>query len=289
MRVDNYLSLSHPIHLHFHNQSNASYHNLHSHEGIEFLYIHKGTGQVVIEQHLYEVSPGTLFVFRPFELHHVAMEGSDTHPYVRSVFNFRPTVIEQYIGTFPALQSFFLNIWNGKSEDRVLTDLPKCEVNAFFEIHKQRFTATESKEEIHEYALFIIAFLHYIRFYWEQQNVTQTKGVRGDYSPVEQIVQWIYDNYKEDFSLKMLASLVHLSPNHVSSLFHKTTGSTISEYLIARRLQQACQLLITSTRSIQQVGEEVGLSNCSYFCKVFRKNIGMSPRQFRKSNGYADD
>jgi YesN/AraC family two-component response regulator len=97
------------------------------------------------------------------------------------------------------------------------------------------------------------------------------------------IFDWIENHFQEDFQLDMLAKEIHLSPNHVSYIFHKETGSSISDYLAARRLQEACSLLRTSSLNIQEVGYRVGFGNFSYFCKFFKKHIGMTPHQFRQN------
>ncbi|MNY49646.1 Bifunctional transcriptional activator/DNA repair enzyme AdaA [compost metagenome] len=105
-------------------------------------------------------------------------------------------------------------------------------------------------------------------------------------STAERMLAWIEAHYMEPFKLDELASAVHLSPNHVSTTFHQSIGSTITEYLTARRIRQACWLLRTTDLSVQDIGEAVGLSNFSYFCQLFKKHVGFTPYKFKGMSGY---
>ena len=85
-----------------------------------------------------------------------------------------------------------------------------------------------------------------------------------------------------DLSLSMVASHIGITPNYLSTLFSKETGETFSEYLNCIRIRRAAQLLKSSSGSINQIAEKTGYSDALYFSKVFRRLIGMSPREFRR-------
>lgn len=89
----------------------------------------------------------------------------------------------------------------------------------------------------------------------------------------------------EEFQLDVLAHAVHLSPNHVSAAFRQSVGTSITEYLTARRIRQACWLLRTSDVSVQEVGQSIGLSNFPYFCQLFKKHVGLTPYKFKRTMG----
>ncbi len=86
----------------------------------------------------------------------------------------------------------------------------------------------------------------------------------------------------EAFDLKRVAAAVHLTPNHVSAVFRRTVGSSITEYLTARRIRQACVLLRTTALSVQEVCRAFGLSNCAYFCGLFKKHVGLTPYCYKR-------
>jgi len=67
----------------------------------------------------------------------------------------------------------------------------------------------------------------------------------------------------------------------VSRIFRQETGSSITDYLTARRIKQACRLLQTTSLPVDRVGIEVGLPNMSYFIQLFKKVTGVTPLKFR--------
>jgi YesN/AraC family two-component response regulator len=98
-------------------------------------------------------------------------------------------------------------------------------------------------------------------------------------------LDWLEQHFMEEFQLEKLANEVHLSPSYLSNIFHKEIGSSISDYLAVRRIQEACMLLKTTSLSVLDIGQRVGLNNASYFCKFFKKYVGMTPYNFKKLNG----
>lgn len=76
---------------------------------------------------------------------------------------------------------------------------------------------------------------------------------------------------------ELLAQSVHLTPSHISATFRQAVGSTITDYLTAVRVRQACLLLRTGGKSVEEIGRVVGLQNTSYLCQMFKKHVGISP------------
>ena len=85
-----------------------------------------------------------------------------------------------------------------------------------------------------------------------------------------------------ELSLSMVAGHIGITPNYLSTLFSKETGETFSEYLNSVRIRRAAQLLKSSSDSINEIAVKTGYSDALYFSKVFRRLIGMSPREFRR-------
>ena len=95
--------------------------------------------------------------------------------------------------------------------------------------------------------------------------------------------KYIESNYaNENLTLGEVASKIGITPNYLSSIFGKDDGENFSEYLNRIRIQKAAQLLKSSSMSIDNIAHEVGYSDSFYFSKVFRKLIGITPREYRK-------
>jgi YesN/AraC family two-component response regulator len=94
-------------------------------------------------------------------------------------------------------------------------------------------------------------------------------------------MRWIEEHYREEISLETLAEETHLSKFYVSRIFREETGSSITDYLTARRIKQACRLLQTTDLSVEQIGIRVGYPNASYFIQLFKKVVGVTPLKYR--------
>ena len=138
--------------------------------------------------------------------------------------------------------------------------------------------------------LFLTAFTHQLRTDIETAHTSQTALLypRKSSTTAERMLSWIEDNYSKPFKLEELAQAVHLTPNHVSATFRQSIGSTVTEYLTARRIRQACWLLKTTDMSVQDIGEAVGLGNFSYFCQLFKKHVGYTPYTFKGMHRYGE-
>ena len=99
----------------------------------------------------------------------------------------------------------------------------------------------------------------------------------------------INENYRQELSLRVLADGVHLNPNYFHRLFTAACGITPLQYLTEVRISHAKYELLNTDRSVTEIAELCGFSTYNYFCAVFRKRCGMSPRDFRKkANNYYD-
>ena len=82
-------------------------------------------------------------------------------------------------------------------------------------------------------------------------------------------------------SLTEVAAQAHLSPSHFSTVFSQETGQTFKDYLTEIRIRTAKDLLRTTTLKSFEIADQVGYSDPHYFSYVFRKHIGLSPKEFR--------
>ena len=76
---------------------------------------------------------------------------------------------------------------------------------------------------------------------------------------------------------------MHLSPQHLSRMFHKEMGITFIDYLTRVRIRKAIGLLYQDDLKMYEIAENVGYATQHYFSNVFKKNMGVSPAEYRKS------
>lgn len=105
-----------------------------------------------------------------------------------------------------------------------------------------------------------------------------------NFSPViQKAVLYIENNLSGDLSLRTLSKESSVSPGYFSSLFRKETGLSLTEYVNTKRTEYAKHLLKTTPHQVQTVAQMCGILDFHYFCRVFKKNTGMTPTQFRES------
>jgi AraC family transcriptional regulator len=91
----------------------------------------------------------------------------------------------------------------------------------------------------------------------------------------------VREQLAEEITVEALAELVHLSPFHFSRVFKQATGLSPLQYVTRERVTLAQQLIRETSRSLIDVGLEVGYSSPSHFAKVFRRVTGVTPTEFR--------
>jgi AraC-like DNA-binding protein len=94
-------------------------------------------------------------------------------------------------------------------------------------------------------------------------------------------IDHISRHYDADIDLDLLASLCCLSTSHLIRCFKRLANCTPHEYLLAYRLRQSKQLLLTTALSIDQIAERCGFNSASHFARAFRSENGISPSEFR--------
>lgn len=100
---------------------------------------------------------------------------------------------------------------------------------------------------------------------------------------IDKAREFIKAQYKNDeMSLQTVASYVNVSSNHFSAIFRKETGETFIDYLTKVRMDNAKDLLTCTSMKTSEIGFEVGYKDPHYFSYIFKKTIGMSPKEYRR-------
>lgn len=100
---------------------------------------------------------------------------------------------------------------------------------------------------------------------------------------VKQALIFINLNISSNLTVKKVANEIGLSPDYLTRLFKKELDMNIITYINKRRIYTSLDLLKNTNLSIEEIGDLVGLNNTSYFYTLFKKEMGISPRQYRNS------
>ena len=100
--------------------------------------------------------------------------------------------------------------------------------------------------------------------------------------PIAQIGTYIEQHFAEELSLQGMSERFYLSREYISRRFKQQYGVNLSEYVLTIRMNEAKRLLETSRQRIYEVAQAVGFSDDKYFRKVFKKQVGVTPNEFRE-------
>lgn len=103
----------------------------------------------------------------------------------------------------------------------------------------------------------------------------------GTKNITKQAKQYVEEHLLEAITLSAVADHIGISPNYLSSLFKKETGSTFVEFITDRKLAQAKQWLADPHIPIYEVSERLGYHDRRYFREIFKKKTGMTPSGYR--------
>jgi len=98
---------------------------------------------------------------------------------------------------------------------------------------------------------------------------------------IDEVIHFMHENIERKLTLADLACQAGLSTSHLSLLFHKKTYYSPLQYLNHLRIQKACQLLDFTDMKINQISPKIGFEDSLYFTRIFKKNMGLSPSEYR--------
>ena len=106
---------------------------------------------------------------------------------------------------------------------------------------------------------------------------------RGEGRTLERSVGYIHSAYNTDIRIPDLARMENLSNSRYIAVFDKQMGTSPSAYIIRLRMSAARDLLHGTDMSIQQIGALVGYRDPHFFSRVFKKQVGVSPKAYRSA------
>ena len=113
----------------------------------------------------------------------------------------------------------------------------------------------------------------------------QSKRSEKSGSLIEEAMRYIRENYSRDISLDEVSQEVNISPYYFSKLFKDSTDQNFIEYLTNLRMEKARELLLTTESSMKEICVAVGYADPNYFSRIFKKNTGVTPTEYKENKG----
>ena len=99
-----------------------------------------------------------------------------------------------------------------------------------------------------------------------------------------QMVRYVERNYCKNITLQDIATQLHANQSYLSRLYKTCSGVNLFDDIQRRRIAKAKERLLASDWKVQAVAEYVGFEDSAYFSRVFKKETGMSPKEYRNAH-----
>lgn len=231
------------------------------HRDLELVWLEEGFLEILIDNSLYRLEAGDVYVLFPNIPHNVTAQDCRKH----------------LIMLNPALLPDFTKLF---SQSKPLCPiLPADKVPNIVPLLFQRCSQLHA-EGAQQNALVshINSILHELLPRMPQQQRSSDLGL------IEHIVEYIYGNYSEDISLDKLAGFLGYSKFHISRCLNDTFGCNFRALVNNHRINAAEEMLLHTENSVLQIAYACGFQNQSSFNKAFLKYCGMTPTQYRATN-----
>ncbi len=149
-------------------------------------------------------------------------------------------------------------------------------------IQLYKMAIDDKLEDIYQNSRYAYELLMNLMSYFSKEIERKTFSFYVDLSK-----KFIEENYSQFIGVEEIANYVQLSKFHLTREFKKEVGVTPGKYLTQVRMRKAIDLLIFSQHiTIEEIASQVGYNNGNYFSKVFKREIGVSPKEYRESTHY---
>lgn len=247
----------------------------HWHQCLELLYVEEGYGVVMVDNQQYTMRPGRLFIFPPMTLHKVLVEERERERYRRTVIHLDNYAALRLLTPF-AQRYGRLEALSRRGSRATVVDFADIHghLDHLFTLYAPRLAKGRSEHE--EVASFLVHLLSLL-------PETPAPPPRASNALSTQVMFWVEEHYAQKFSLSALAQTLNRSRSYLSRRFQQETGEAIHDYLTTFRLRKACELLRHHSHSVADIARMTGFSDTTYFISSFRKRLGETPLQYRKS------
>lgn len=129
--------------------------------------------------------------------------------------------------------------------------------------------------------------LDYCMRFYNRQFVTRTEANKDVLTRFEHLLDDYFQSGKTQTAgiptVRYFAEAVFLSPNYFGDLVKKETGKSPQEYIQAKIMDLAKDMLLGSEKRVSQIAYDLGFQYSQHFNRVFKRNTGLSPNEYRKS------
>ncbi|HTH82912.1 MAG TPA: helix-turn-helix transcriptional regulator [Mucilaginibacter sp.] len=258
-------------------KSHRNLHLPHKHSFYHLVFFTKGGGSQTIDFEHVPVKPFQVYFMIPGQVHNWAFEGE----------------VDGYIINFsvPFFQSFLLKanyleefpFFTGIIKDAVI-DVPAGQQKKIIGLFEELITETEELRPLEMDMIRSIMLQLFISIARLSMGTVNTTIPSYNYTLLRSFQKLIEKNYTTIKLPKQYAELLYITPNHLNALCNDVLGISAGEVIRNRIALEAKRLLINNDLTVLEIANQLNFADNSYFTKFFKKQTGLTPEEFRKTN-----
>lgn len=248
----------------------------HSHEDWEFIYSDTGTLEYEYGGVMHKLSQGEIVFHPPGSLHRTICDGVHSVSFFNMIISTDSRAMKIFKrGAFkvPSSSIPVLRALMAESQNTYLVSDPPLKINP---------DAPDDgiQTVINLTELFLLSLRRHIK------NANLSKGgCDNSVFPLssKEISDYLKENTDKKVTLDELSSHFHFGKTHLCEHFKKSTGKTILDYFLDLKIKKSKILLRETDSTIQGISDSLGFDSPEYFSRLFKKRVGISPKDFRKT------
>lgn len=257
----------------------------HTHDFVELVYVLSGNADHELAGVSYPLHPGNVFVIEPSIYH--SYRGADNSPTVVYNVLFQVGLIQRELQSLCQFGSFINWFYLAPFLRRTALFVPYLSLDGAQALQLEgQLNALLSEIENRQlgYQLFcktqLIGCMIYLsRCCSDRGWIADTARSSDEW--LTTVVRFLEEHYRHPISLHQLSRLCGMSVSSLATKFKRLTGITILEFKHQVQVREACHLLKATDDKVLTVAQTVGFDDLSFFYRVFRKQMGMTPTQYR--------
>lgn len=254
------------------------------HTSLEIFMCIKGQGTYYIGNKIYDFIKGDIFVISNNELHKSEINEGGAFDAFVIMFSPEKVLSSRYIQGKDLLDIFY-----GRTERFCHRYRPNEGKIAVYE-NIAGLILKEFREEKENYMTAISSlvtwFLIDLNRVYNSEDSEQAAYEKSDKLKhkkfITEVLNYVEENYKTDINLGELAASLYMDQAYLSREFKKSTGYSMMKFVTNKRIREARELLRSTDISISEVAITVGYNNITHFHTMFKKETGISPKEFRR-------
>ncbi len=239
---------------------------LHRHESYEIYIVDSGQTNILYDGGMYSVSKGCVMLFSPNLLHRNCGNGAFSR---RTVYFTRKHLCQYFT-------------------DAAVDRLLKCFENCFIDLPPGQYNklsaAVDTLLKMYDTPQQENSFMVLAQMFYILNSASSPNSSSCINNVVGKALSYINKNFSSINNIDEVAAASFVSKEHLCSIFKKTVGMTLTEYINNMRISHGCDLLLTTNSSITDISFECGYNSSTYFGRMFKKIVGMTPLEFKKEH-----